>query len=164
MKKHFFPVFLDISEKQILVVGGGVIATRRIHTLLEFSSDIVVLAPNISKELEGLVKSEKITWIQDVYAQNYIYNKDMVIAATDNVEVNHQVYRDCKALECQSNIKILTSVVDDKDLCDYYFPSIVKNEKVVIGINSGGASPKETKQIRKQIESLLNSESIYEEN
>ena len=164
MKKLFFPVFLDISEKQILVVGGGVIATRRIHTLLEFSSNIVVLAPSISKELEVLVKSGKITWIQDVYSINYVYNKDMVIAATDDIDVNHQVYRDCKVIECESNTKILTSVVDDKDLCDYYFPSIVKNEKVVIGINSGGVSPKETKQIRKQIESLLDSDSIYEGN
>ena len=146
------------------MVGGGVIATRRIHTLLQFSSNIAVLAPSISKELELLVKSKDITWIQDVYAINYVYDKDMVIAATDDIEVNHQVYRDCKAIENESNTKILTSVVDDKDLCDYYFPSIVKNEKVVIGINSGGVSPKETKQIRKQIEALLDSDSIYEGN
>lgn len=164
MKTCFFPVFLDISERNILVVGGGKIASRRIHTLLEFSSNITIVAPEIGQELEQLAEVGAVTWIVDQYAQKYLQNKDMVIAATNDREVNHQIQRDCKDLEKEENKHILISVIDDRDLCDFYFPSIVKKEHMVIGINSGGTSPKETKQVRKQIESVLNSKSVYEEN
>ena len=156
MKKHFFPVFLDISEMNILVVGGGNIATRRVRTLLEFASNIIVVAPEISEDLKKLVRDGAIEWIQDEYKSEYIYEKDIVIAATNHPEVNHMVHRDSKKMEQECGKSILTNVADDKSLCDFYFPGIVKKDNIVIGINSGGSSPKETKQIRKQIETILN--------
>ncbi len=162
MRNRFFPVFLDVSQKNVLVVGGGKIATRRIHTLLEFLSNIEVVAPVVSKEIEVLVGDGMIRWVAEAYDACYVHDKDIVIAATDNIDVNYQVYRDCKHLEKKWNKQILINVVNDKNLCDFYFPSIIKDENVVIAINSGGTSPKYTKQIRKQIETSLNSKSVYE--
>lgn len=162
MKKHFFPAFLDISEKHIVVVGGGSIATRRVRTLLEFASDITVVAPDISDGLRGLVIEQAVIWIKDEYKKEYLYNKDIVVAATSNPEVNHMVHNDSKALEKQCGKNMLVSIADDRNLCDFYFPSVVKMDDVVIGINSGGSSPRETKEVRKQIENILNSKSVYE--
>ena len=162
MKDVFFPVFFNISEKNILVIGGGKIATRRVHTLIEFASNILVVAPKISEELELLVKDEKVVWISDEYKKDYLLEKEIVVVATDNINVNHQVKRDCDDLKKQRDKLILVNVADDKNLCDFHFPSIVKKDNVVIGINSGGVSPAQTKEIRKKVEGLLNADSVYE--
>ena len=76
-------------------------------------------------------------------------------------EVNHQIKDDCRKIEAELGKRIPVSVADDKELCDFYFPSIVETEEVVIGINSGGTSPGTVKRIRKKIEEVLNRNSLY---
>lgn len=161
-KKKYFPIFIDLSEKKIVVIGGGTIAGRRINTLCHFSDHIQVVAPEITPAVEALVSQKKITWIPQKYDKSQITDADLVIAATDHAEVNHQVKSDCLKLEKEQDRQILVSVADDKSLCDFYFPSIVQDEEMVIGINSGGASPHRTKEVRQEIEKLLEKESIYQ--
>ena len=161
MEKKYFPLYMDISKKNIVVIGGGTIATRRVHTLVEFAEQIIVVAPEVSKELEALIESGKVSWILAGYQKEHIQNADIVVAATNEIQVNHQIKKDCQLLEKESNRQILVSVADDKTLCDFYFPSIIKTQDTVIGINSGGKSPGLTKRIRQKIEELLNCESMY---
>lgn len=190
---------MDISEKKIVVIGGGVIATRRVKTLLEFTENITIIAPEVTQELKQIVQEEKVVWIAEVYPHHdicdnrwcnkkqffsenvkiseegistqmeqneYFSDKlkgaDIVIAATNSKTVNHQVREDCRLLEQSYGKSILVSVADDKNLCNFYFPSIVEKENIVVGINSGGQSPKQTKEIRKKIEDILEAESFYE--
>lgn len=186
MQKKYFPIFIDISEKKIVVIGGGVIATRRVKTLLEFASDITVMAPEVTEELKQMITEGKVVWIQKEYRifnedddivtdiskyreveailKDSLYSlqeADIVIAATNSPIINHQVRQDCRNLENMYHKSILVSVVDDKNLCDFYFPSIVQTENIVVGINSGGDSPKKTKEIRKKVEDTLKTESVY---
>lgn len=161
MEKKYFPIFIDISEKKIVVIGGGTIATRRVNTLLAFAEQIVVVAPEISDDLRELDRQGKITWMCGEYCIGQIWHADMVIAATNQPAVNHQVKADCERIEKLEGRHILINVIDDKDSCDFYFPSIVQKDDVVIGINSGGKSPGLTKSVRKQIEQLLACESNY---
>jgi len=162
MENKYFPIFIDISDKKVVVVGGGNIATRRIKTLLQFTDQITVVAPEITQELSDLDWDGEITWLRGEYRSELIWNADIVIAATNQPKINHQVKKDCKSMEKIAERQILVSVVDEKELCDFYFPSIVQSDDVVIGINSGGTSPGKTKDIRKKIESLLECESIYD--
>lgn len=155
MQKKYFPIFIDLSEKKIVVIGGGAIASRRINTLLSFSEKIVAAAPEITPELQELHRQGRIEWLQESYSRNQIQEADIVIAATNQPKVNHQVKEDCQRIEKETGRQILVGVIDDRDLCDFYFPSIVQNEDVVIGINSGGKSPAFTKKIRKRIEEWL---------
>ena len=162
MEKKYFPLYVDISEKKIVVIGGGVIATRRVKTLLGFTENIVVAAPEITVELQELHEQGCILWLQECYHIGLIQDADMVIAATNQPEINHQVKADCCAIEKETGHQVLVSVIDDKNLCDFYFPSIIQNGEMVIGINSGGKSPSKTKEARQKIEALLDCESIYE--
>lgn len=162
MGKQYFPMFMDISEKKVVVIGGGTIAARRVNTLLSFAEKIVVAAPKVTDDLRELDREGRITWLCGEYCIEQIWNADIVIAATNRPEVNHQVKADCIRVENLTKRRIWVSVIDDKELCDFYFPSIVQKEAVVVGINSGGKSPGLTKHIRKKIEALLNSDSIYE--
>ena len=162
MKKKYFPIFIDISEKKIVVIGGGVIATRRINTLLNFTEQITVIAPEITAQLHELVKQEAISWLCSEYEMEQITESDIVIAATNQPEINHRIKSDCIQIEKQTGHQILVSVIDAKELCDFYFPSIVQSEDMVIGINSGGTSPAKTKSVRKKIEEVVGNEVAYE--
>lgn len=158
MKKNYFPIFIDLSDKNIVVIGGGTIAGRRAATLCEFAEHVCVIAPEISDQVEKLVSDGKVLWIKDCYQSSYVENADLVVAATDVPEVNHKVKEDCMRLEKEKNRKIFVSVADDRSLCDFYFPGIVKTEDAVIGISSGG-SPKHTKELRQKLEEILKKES-----
>ena len=162
-QKKYFPVFLDLSEKKVVVIGGGTIATRRVNTLLEFAGRIMVISPELTKELQELQKQGRIEWSRESYVGNQIEDADMVIAATNQSVVNHRIKADCQNLEKETGRQILVSVIDDRELCDFYFPSIVMKDDIVIGINSSGTDPKITKTVRKQIEEKINADTIYKE-
>lgn len=163
MKELYFPVFMNFSEKKVLVVGGGVIATRRIGTLLKFVGHIEVVAPEITEVLRNLVEKKCITWRKELYCESFIQKKDIVIAATNHHDVNLQIYEDCREEEKKTGTPILVNLIDDKTLCDFYFPSVVMQDDIVIGINSSGTDPKITKTVRKQIEEKINADTIYKE-
>ena len=99
MKKNYFPIFIDLSDKKIVVIGGGTIAGRRAATLCEFAEHVCVIAPEISDQVEKLVSDGKVLWIKDCYQSSYVENADLVVAATDVPEVNHKVKEDCMRLE-----------------------------------------------------------------
>ena len=158
--KKYFPIFLDLSEKQIVVIGGGTIAGRRARTLCEFTDHVKVVAPEIGETIQQLLDEKQIEWMPAAYERAHLTGADLVVAATNRPEVNHKVLSDCRAVEQEENRRILVSVADNRNLCDFYFPSIVQTKDAVIGINSGG-SPKHTKQIRQKIEEALGEDSIY---
>ena len=152
MEKAYFPMFVDISETEILVVGGGKIAARRIRTLLDFTVHITVITPALDEKLRQYADLEKFRWVQRKYRESDITGSDkpdIVLAATGDTEVNAEIGRLCRSLG------ICVNVADKKEMCDFYFPSIVKTEEVVIGINSGGANPGATKRTREKIEEWL---------
>ena len=144
----YFPMFVDISEKKIVVVGGGQIASRRIRTLGSFAKNIWVVSPEVSEEIHILADEKKIHWIGETYHQKYIADADMVLAATDDILCNEQVAGDCQRL------RIPVNVSHKKELCDFYFPAVVLTEDVVIGISSDGNRHKKVREIREKIEKI----------
>ena len=149
MERPYFPMFIDIADKKILVAGGGTIALRRIRTLLKFGADIHVIAPDLCEELTQLEEEGKITAEHREYRAGDIDDSQIVLAATDDHEVNRKIWEECRAAG------IIVNVADDKKLCDFYFPSVVMTDEAVIGINSGGADPSITKKIRRKIEKMF---------
>ena len=144
----YFPLFVDISEKKILVVGAGNIAARRIATLQMFTEQIFVVAPDVCPAIDKLGKEEKVILSRREFRESDLEEKEIVLSSTDNPEVNFHIWKACKKRG------ILVNVSDRKELCDFYFPSIVKKEDIIIGLNSSGTSPRKVKEIRKKIEKL----------
>lgn len=146
MEKPYFPMFVDISGKKVLVVGGGRIALRRVKTLLKFGPEILIIAPLVEEELRELEDQGRIRIRQRQYRPEDICGADIVLAATDDQDLNRNIWKSCREQ------KISVNIADDKSLCDFYFPSVVMTEDVVIGINSGGTDPEKVKEMRRQIE------------
>lgn len=144
-RKPYFPMFVDISEKQIFVVGAGTIAKRRIRSLSQFTDHLVVIAPEVNPEMNEMEKKGQITILRKKYESSDIYEADMVIAAANDHRTNEDIYRVCKERG------ILVNVCSDKTKCDFYFPGLVRKEDVVIGVTANGTNHKKVKDIIEKI-------------
>lgn len=145
----YFPLYIDIRDLKILMVGGGVIACRRLNTLRMFHDHITVISPFVCKEIEDMAADGFIQWIQKNYTWGDLQGYNMVLAATDDRTVNHEVF-----LEAGEE-KIPVNISDCKEECSFYFPSIIKEEDMVIGVTSGGTDHKRTKQTADRIRSMI---------
>lgn len=142
-------MFIDLTDKKILVAGGGTIALRRIRTLLKFRADIRVIAPELCEELVQLEEEGKIAAERREYCTSDIDGVYIVLAATDDHELNRRIWEECRTAG------ITVNVADDRSLCDFYFPSIVMTEDTVIGINCGGEDHAKVKETRIKIEEMF---------
>ena len=147
--KRFFPMFVDLSDKKIVVVGGGNIATRRIKTLLQFTRNITAVAPKTTMELHELGKAGFVNLINRPVKRSDFAMAFMVIAATNDWKLNDEIYRVCKEQG------IYVNVADDKSKCDFYFPGIYMQDEVVVGITASGLNHKKARRIREEIQDAL---------
>lgn len=150
--KAYFPMFFDLTDKKILVAGGGQIATRRIVHLLEFGAQITVIAPEISETLQKLVQQKQITVQQRCFQKEDVEGYFWIIAATDSRTVNREIGRLAKQQQ------IFCTVSDCKEESDVYFPGLVHKDNLVIGITASGQSHAQVKRIRKACEDIFREE------
>ena len=150
----YFPFFVDVENQNCLVVGGGVVALRKIEKLLPFNPNITVVSPKVHKEILSI---KNINIIKRKFDFNDLKEKSFVITATDDKVLNKEIYNSCE----ENNIPVNT--VDDKDNCSFIFPALARNNGVTVAISTSGKSPIYAKYLRKKIESLIqDSESIVD--
>lgn len=141
-----FPLFLDLSGKRVVLIGGGTIAARRIGTLRMFGCQIVVVSPELKCSTEGL------TWLQRPYQNGDLEGACLAIAATNDRQVNHRVGLDAQAMD------IPVSVADCEAECTFYFPAVCAGEDLIAGVVSTGKDHHKTaraaKAIRRALEEL----------
>ena len=142
-------MFVDLSDKKIVVVGGGNIATRRIKTLLQFTRNITAVAPKTTMELHELGKAGFVNLINRPVKRSDFAMAFMVIAATNDWKLNDEIYRVCK------EEGIYVNVADDKSKCDFYFPGIAKDGDTVVGITSGGGDHRLAAKISVAVRQIL---------
>lgn len=150
----YFPFFVDVENQNCLVVGGGVVALRKIEKLLPFNPNITVVSPKVHKEILSI---KNINIIKRKFDFNDLKEKSFVITATDDKTLNKEIYNSCE----ENNIPVNT--VDDKDNCSFIFPALARNNGVTVAISTSGKSPLYAKYLRKKIENLIqDSESIVD--
>jgi uroporphyrin-III C-methyltransferase/precorrin-2 dehydrogenase/sirohydrochlorin ferrochelatase len=130
-------------------VGGGSVATRKARLLVKAGARLIVVAPEITGELRQLVIDSRGQYFHLAYHMDFLDGADLVIAATNQAEVNARVSADAQQQRLPVN------VVDSPELCTFTFPAIVERGPVSIGISSGGAAPVLAQQLRAQLEALL---------
>ncbi len=141
----YFPFYIDIKDKKILVIGGGKVALRKVEKLLPFEPEITVIAPFICDEIKKL----DVTIIERKFIDSDLDNIFCAISATDDEVVNGHIFKLC------SEKNILVNTVDDKDKCGFIFPALVNKNGITAGITSSGKSPVYAKYIREKLEELL---------
>ncbi len=157
--KRYFPMFVDLSDKNIVVVGGGNIATRRVKSLLQFTRNVTVVAPRLSVDLQELGKAGQILIQNRQVKRSDFRQAYMVIAATNDRKLNDDIYRICK------EEGIYVNVSSDREKCDFYFPGVFMQDELVVGITASGLDHSKAKRVREEIQSALEKvagESEYE--
>ena len=149
----YFPLFVNMEEKEVLVIGGGTIATRRVKALLEFGCSICVLAPEVSAEMNKMIQEGCVEWICDSFENLKQVSMDVsepffVLAAATS-EVNQKVVEECR------KAGILVNDASRKENCDFYFPGLVKGGDVVIGITAGGKDHKLASALTSEIRNAV---------
>lgn len=143
----YFPMFIDMEEKECVIIGGGLVAYRKVEALLEFGARITLVARNICNEIENL--ADRIQIKIKHYESVDIEQADVVIAATNDKDLNTRISREAKER------KIPVNVVDVLEECTFIFPAYLKKGDVTIGITSSGKSPIMSQRIKKIIDKAL---------
>lgn len=142
----YFPFFVELSGKKGLIVGGGTVALRKVEKLLPYGPNLTVAAPELVPELAA---RPELTLLQRDFGAELLDGMSFVIAATDDVAVNHEISALCREQG------ILVNVVDDPDECTFLFPAVVKRGDLSVGISTAGASPTAAVWVKQQVEALL---------
>ena len=145
----FYIACLKLTGRRCLVVGGGEVGLEKVEGLLACSGNVTLIAPEATPELERFAAEGSITWEAREYAGlEDLEGVFMVIAATDDTEVNIRVFDDAEVRA------MLVNVVDVPPLCNFILPAIVRSGPLAIAISTAGASPALAKRMKSEIASL----------
>jgi len=150
-QNELYPIFLKVTQLDVLIVGGGNVGLEKLTFLLKSSpsANVTVVAPEFHVELVDLAKKHAVQLIYDVYKVSYLEARHIVIATTDVIPVNIEVYTDCKERN------ILVNVADNPPYCDFYMGGIVTKGNIKIAISTNGKSPTLAKRLRQFFEEVI---------
>ncbi|MGM0939953.1 MAG: NAD(P)-binding protein [Bacillota bacterium] len=143
------PLMLELNEKQVVIVGGGTIAERRINTIIESGAHITVISPMINKAIRTAWEAGFLTWKQKTFEATDIQQAVLVVAATDDQLVNQFVSMSAPA-EC------LVNNASDAKASHVHFPAYLKQGRLSISISTNEASPALSSKIKKELERIYN--------
>lgn len=142
----YYPVFLNLTDKKVLVVGGGLVAQRKVETLLEHGASISVVSRDLTPRLTELVKTQRIAFVGSEFTEEHLAVVFLVIAATDDPMLNHRVSMDAQERG------LLINAVDQPEDCNFIVPSILRRGDLQVAISTSGKSPALARKIRQELE------------
>lgn len=149
----YYPVYLDIKDKNCLVVGGGAVGARKAATLAECGAKVTIVSPEFSDRFDLIENVPGSIHLKDKsYESEDVVGMFLVFAATDNMDLNRQIQKDA-----QGN-NILCNVVDAPKAGDFILPSIVHRGDLILAISTSGNSPAFAKKLRKELEAQFGPE------
>jgi siroheme synthase-like protein len=141
----FYIACLKLSGRRCVVVGGGAIGLEKVEGLLACDGRVVLIAPDAVAELQELAAEGSIEWLRREYRAEDLERTFIVIAATDDTDVNIRIYEDAERRA------MLVNIVDVPPLCNFILPAIVRTGPLAIAISTAGASPALAKRIKREI-------------
>lgn len=151
----YFPFFMDIAGKNGVIVGGGKVAARKVEKLLSFDPHLTVIAPEVEEWIRMQEKQLKEKGVASLvlaerkFEMADLTGADFVIAATDDEALNGRISKYCKSRQIPVN------VVDDREKCSFFFPALVREGDLTIGISTDGKSPMAASWVRKEISRIM---------
>ncbi len=145
----YLPIFADLKQRPVLVVGGGEVAARKVDLLLRAGAEIRIVAQSLSPILEQWRQQGQIHWLGQAFAAEQLDEVFLVIAATDDSALNAEVFSEA------DKRRVLANVVDDQPRCSFIFPSIIDRSPLVVAVSSSGQAPVLARMLREKLEALL---------
>lgn len=145
----YFPAFINLENKKILIVGGGNVAFEKLEKLLDFSTNISFIAQEYSDRLVSKIKENNLKYTKRSYIVGDISEYAIVIVAVDSLSLQEEIFNEAKKYGC------LCNAVDSTAFCDFIFPAYIKKDDLTIAISTSGASPAFAKYFKEYLEKLI---------
>jgi precorrin-2 dehydrogenase / sirohydrochlorin ferrochelatase len=142
----YYPVFLEMKDRQCVVIGGGAVAEGKVEGLVAVGANVTVISPAITDRLRDLLRQGAIRHVAREYQTGDRAGYDLVFVATDNREINATVYGEARSL------RIWVNSADDPDHCDFILPAVVRRGDLAVAVSTGGVSPAATRAIREELD------------
>lgn len=154
MKKNFpyYPIYLDIEERPVLIIGGGEVCARKAETMLKYGGRVTIVSPELTGEIEQWAADGKVMLRRKLYDESDLDGAAIVIASTDNRCVNGRIARDCRRR------KIPVNVVDVTHLCEFIVPAIIESGSIQVAISTGGKSPALARTLKEDLRRAIGDE------
>lgn len=147
-----YSISINLTDRKCVVIGGGTVAQRKTETFLDFGAQVTVISPELATTLRELADGGLIEHITDSYRPSHLDGAFLVVAATDDAEVNTAVSEEARSRG------LLVNVVDVPELCSFFVPAMVRRGDVVISVSTSGKSPAMARRIRERLETQFGPE------
>jgi precorrin-2 dehydrogenase/sirohydrochlorin ferrochelatase len=153
MKKYpYYPIYLDIEDRDVIIIGGGNVCTRKAETMMKYGARVTVVTPDFTDELEDWARDGLLALKRKTYDASDLDGANIVIASTDDQSVNEQIAADCRAR------RIPVNVVDVTPLCEFIVPAIIEKGSIQIAISTGGKSPALARTLKEDLQRAIGPE------
>ncbi len=142
----YFPIFVEMTGRRCVVIGGGVVAERKIAGLLEAGAMVVVISPDITETIARWSKEQRITFTGRPYRPGDLTGFQLAFIATDDPEINNTVFDEGR------DRGVWVNAADDPTHCDFILPSVLRRGDLTVAVSSGGNSPALARTIREELE------------
>lgn len=144
-----YPIYLELAERPAVVIGAGAVAARKVKSLCDAGAKVTVIAKAVKDDFLGYCKELKFQLITEDYSKGFLENAVIVIASTNDEELNREIYNDCRSLG------VLCNVVDVPELCDFYVPATFNRGNLQMAIGTDGCCPAYSAYLRKKLEKMF---------
>lgn len=145
----YYPIFLDISGRDVVVIGAGIVALRKVEGLLEVNANVRLISPDLHPDLEKFVESGQVQYEQREYRPGDLTGAALAFVASDDRTVNAAVAQEGKER------RVWVNAVDDPPNCDFIMPGIVRRGDLTVAVSTSGGSPALARVIREELEEYL---------
>lgn len=154
MKKKFpyYPIYIDIEDHAVLIVGGGNVCARKAETMIRYGARVTIVSPEITDEIAAWERDGALAVRRKKYAEADLDGASIVIASTDDQCVNARVARDCRRR------KVPVNVVDVTHLCEFIVPAVIQKGSIQIAISTGGKSPALGRTLKEELQQTIGPE------
>lgn len=149
---RFLPIMLDLRNQRVVVVGGGVVAERKVNGLLDTGAAVVVISPSLTEGLSTLAGAEKLSWIRRDYVPGDIREAWLVYAASSDVAVNEAVAEEARSFGVPVN------VASHAEAGSFITPGVLRRGRLTVAVSTSGAGPGVAARITEQLAEVLGEE------
>jgi siroheme synthase-like protein len=151
-KYAYYPIFIDIENRNVLIVGGGAVCARKAETMMKYGARVTIVSPEVTEEIEAWEKSGRLAVRRKEYEASDLDDASMVIASTDDLCVNARVARDCRKR------RIPVNVVDVTHLCEFIVPAVIEQGSIQVAVSTGGKSPALARTLKEDLQKFVGPE------
>ena len=144
-----YPLFLNLADQPVVVIGAGGVASRKIRTLLAAGANVTIISPVASAAIRQLARTKRIRWVRRRYRRGDLRGSRLAIAATDDPAVNQLVCAEA------NRRRLLVNCITPPSAGNFIVPAQVRRGGIALAISTGGASPAFAKQLRRDLERFL---------